>query len=451
LKKSNKNLAEKAMKPKRINNDQNSLLESRLSELLNPRDALIILSKQIAWEFFEKEFGVNFAGYNGQPPKPIRLMVGLLMLQHMEGLSDEAVVERWSQNPYWQYFCGYDYLQWGLPIDGSSLVRFRKRIGSDGMDKILSSTIEAAKQVKMVKEKDLKRVIVDTTVMEKNITFPTDSKLLNKSRSNLVKLAKAEGVELRQSYERKGKHLEGQVGKYAHAKQYNRMNKALKKLKTILGRTVRDIERRIAGNENLGSKFQSQLKLARRLLVQEKTSKNKLYSLHEPHVYCITKGKAHKKYEFGCKVSLVLTHKQGLALSSQALPEAYFDGHTLGSSLENAEKLSNTMISRGIVDRGYKGHGVVDKEIYMSGQRRGITATLKKQIKRRSAIEPHIGHMKSDGKLDRNMLKGFIGDQINASLCAVGHNLRLIRNYIKELLLQFFYFLLFLHNSNKFT
>ena len=223
------------MKPKKINNDQNSLLESRLSEQLNPREPLIILSKQIGWETFEKEFGVHFVGYNGQPPKPIRLMVGLLMLQHMENLSDEAVVERWVQNPYWQYFCGYDYLQWKLPIDGSSLVRFRKRIGNSGVDKILSSTIQTAKQVKMVKEKDLTRVIADTRVMEKNITFPTDSKLLNKSRKNLVKVAKAEGVSLRQSYERTGRYLEGQVSKYAHVKQYNRMNKALKKLKTILG------------------------------------------------------------------------------------------------------------------------------------------------------------------------------------------------------------------------
>ena len=135
------------MKPKKINNDQNSLLESRLSEQLNPREPLIILSKQISWETFENEFGVHFVGYNGQPPKPIRLMVGLLMLQHMENLSDEAVVERWVQNPYWQYFCGYDYLQWKLPIDGSSLVRFRKRIGNSGVDKILSSTIQTAKQV----------------------------------------------------------------------------------------------------------------------------------------------------------------------------------------------------------------------------------------------------------------------------------------------------------------
>ena len=349
------------MKPKKINNDQNSLLESRLSEQLNPREPLIILSKQIGWETFEKEFGVHFVGYNGQPPKPIRLMVGLLMLQHMENLSDEAVVERWVQNPYWQYFCGYDYLQWKLPIDGSSLVRFRKRIGNSGVDKILSSTIQTAKQVKMVKEKDLTRVIADTTVMEKNITFPTDSKLLNKSRKNLVKVAKAEGVSLRQSYERTGRYLEGQVSKYAHVKQYNRMNKALKKLKTILGRTVRDVERKIIGNDDLASKFASQLKMAKRLLAQEKNGTNKLYSLHEPHVYCITKGKAHKRYEFGCKVSLVITHKQGLALSSQALPEAYFDGHTLRSSLENAEKLSKTIISRGIVDRGYKGHGIVDE------------------------------------------------------------------------------------------
>lgn len=421
------------MKPNKTDTSQSELFKNRLSNQLNPKDPLFILAHQINWSVFEEEFGSLYKSGPGQPPKPVRLMVGLMMLQHMHGLSDEQVVHQWVQNPYWQYFCGYDYLQWEFPSDPSSLTRWRIRLGVENLEKILAETIVTAVRTETVKPQDLKRVIADTTVMEKNIAFPTDSKLLNRAREQLVDLADECGVKLRQSYARVGKFAALNAGRYAHAKQFKRMRKEVKKLKNYLGRTVRDIERQIADSWDLTTTFAELLDKSKQLLSQEKTSKDKLYSLHAPEAYCISKGKAGKPYEFGCKVSLVLTHKQGLALSSQALAENQYDGHTLRSSLKKAESLAQTAIEQAFVDKGYKGHDVERTDVYISGQKRGMTRTLKKHLKRRSAIEPHIGHMKSEGKLRRNYLKGTIGDALNALLCAIGHNLRLIWRNIRSL------------------
>jgi IS5 family transposase len=433
------------MKPNKTDTRQSELFKSRLSNQLNPRDPLFILTHQINWSVFEEEFGSFYRAGPGQPPKPIRLMVGLIMLQHMHGLSDEQVVHQWVQNPYWQYFCGYDYLQWELPSDPSSLTRWRNRLGIENLEKILAETIVTAVKTETVAPQDLKRVIADTTVMEKNIAFPTDSKLLNKAREQLVDLASECGLKLRQSYARVGRFAALNAGRYAHAKQFKRMRKEVKKLKNYLGRTVRDIERQLEKSLDLQATFADLLRKAKQLLSQEKTSKDKLYSLHAPEAYCISKGKAGKPYEFGCKVSLVITHKQGLALSSQALAENQYDGHSLSSSLKKAEAIAQTAIEQAFVDRGYKGHDVEGAQVYISGQKRGMTRTLKKRLKRRSAIEPHIGHMKSEGKLRRNYLKGTIGDALNALLCAIGHNLRLIWRHIRSL----FAFILFILLGNS--
>jgi len=282
------------------------------------------------------------------------------------------------------------------------MTRWRNRLGLENLEKILAETIVTAVNTETVAPQDLKRVIADTTVMEKNIAFPTDSKLLNRAREQLVELADNSGLKLRKSYARVGKFAALNAWRYAHAKQFTRMRTEVKKLRNFLGRTVRDIERQIKDSLDLQGVFDDLLGKAKQLLSQEKTSKDKLYSLHAPEAYCISKGKAGKPYEFGSKVSLVLTHKQGLALSSQALPENQYDGHTLEDSLKKAEALAQTAIEQVFVDKGYKGHGIEDRKIYISGQKRGMTRTLKRHLKRRSAIEPHIGHMKSEGKLRRN-------------------------------------------------
>lgn len=313
------------------------------------------------------------------------------------------------------------------------MTHWRKRLGKEGLERILSETIVTAVKTETVAPKDLKKVIADTTVMEKNISFPTDTKLLNKAREQLVALASTYVLKLRQSYTRIGKNAALNAGRYAHTKQFKRMRKEVKKLKNYLGRVVREVERQINGSLDLQATFEDLLSKSKQLLSQEKKSSNKLYSLHAPEAYCIAKGKAGKPYEFGCKVSLVETHKQGLALSSQALHENQFDGHTLDNSLKKAEEIIGISIEQAFVDKGYKEHGVEDTEVYILGQKRGMTRALKRQLKRRSAIEPHIGPMKSEGKLRRNYLKGTIGDALNALLCAIGHNLRMIWRKIRSL------------------
>jgi len=431
------------MQPTKIDNRQEDIFRGRLSNELNPKHEMMILSRLIPWDSLESEFSDLYqssSNVGGQPPKPIRLMIGILLLQHLHSLSDEQVVRTWVENPYWQFFCGYDFLQRNFPIDPSSLTRFRNRIGASRMEKILSLTVSVAVESKAVKVNDLKKVIVDTTVMPKNIEFPTDSKLLGKARERLVKLAAKNGIALRQNYNLVAKTLLRKISGYLHAKQMKRARKVIKHLKTIVGRVVRDVERKIGSSKNLVEIFTPILDQTKRVLAQQRKDKNKLYSLHEPDVACISKGKAHKRYEFGCKVSITTTHKQGLVISSQALPKNPYDGHTLKPALESSERITGVEIESAFVDRGYKGHGVESDplrnhtKIFISGQRRGITKSLKKQLKRRSAIEPMIGHMKQEGKLGLCRLKGIVGDQINALLTGVGHNLRLILNHVRKLL-----------------
>jgi IS5 family transposase len=414
------------MKPTRINHDQGRLFQQRLSSQINPSHELCQLSKSIEWEFYEKEFAGYFVDKIGAPGKPVRLIVGILMLQHMYGYSDEGAVDEWVENPYWQFFCGYDYLQWEKPIDPSSLPRWRKRLGANGLEKMLQGTIKAAIKTGSVSARGLCRVIVDTTVMEKNITFPTDAKLYYNGIKTLVRMTKNSGFELRQTYTFLSKKALKKSAQYAHARQMKRAERERKRLKTYLGRIARDIRGKLVDRLALQAMFEPVLEIIEKILSQTRESKDKIYSIHESHVECIAKGKARKKYEFGCKVSLVVTHKEGLALSAQALHGNPYDGHTLSRVLKDSERLSGVQIKEAFVDKGYRGHSVVDKEIYISGKKKGVTAWIRQKMNRRQAIEPHIGHMKSEGKLERNFLKGKLGDMLNAILCGIGHNLRLI-------------------------
>ena len=364
----------------------------------------------------------------------ISIALGLFMLSHMEGLSDEAVVTHWVENPYWQYFCGFDHLQWDMPIDPSSMVRWRKRLGKEGMEWVLSLTVHLAVAAKVVQPKSLEKVIADTTVMEKNVTFPTDSKLLHKATKRLVIEAKRLGVNLRQSYTNVAKRAAIQATRYAHAKQMKRMRRETKRLKTYLGRVIRDIERKLPKAEHSPT-LAELLATSKRLLVQEKKSKDKVYSVHEAEaVACIAKGKARHPYEFGCKVALGVTHKEGLVVSAIALRGNPHDGKTLAETLTLAERITGKKVKDCFVDLGYRGHEITETNIYISRQKRGITPSLKKQLKRRAMIEPMIGHMKSDGRLGRNYLKGTNGDQHHAILCGIGHNLRMLRSFLTHFL-----------------
>jgi transposase, IS5 family len=424
------------MQPAKLDpNPADDLWRARLRQQIDLRHPLVQLAGLIDWQGFEGRFGGLYHPQLGRPGVPIRLMVGLCYLQHTFQLSDQEVVERWVENPYWQVFCGFDYLQLKLPIDPSSLVRWRRRIGQDGIEFLLQETIAAATRGQAVKEQSLERVSVDTTVQPKAIAHPLDSRLYHRGREILVRLAKRHGVSLRQSYARLGKRALRLASRYAHARQMRRARREIKRLKTYLGRVFRDVRRKLAGRPEITAPFAEPLARVARLLAQQRPDQNKLYALHAPEVACIAKGKAHKKYEFGAKVSVAVTNREGLVIGIQVHAGNPYDGQTLAPALAQVERLTGVVPTRCYVDRGYQGHGVSgDTAVFVAGRRRGITPTIRRELRRRSAIEAMIGHMKLDGKLARNHLKGALGDAIHALLCGAGHNLRLILRHLARLL-----------------
>ena len=291
------------MKSKKVEKTQEEIFKSRLDQMLDMSHPLCRLANSIDWEYFEREFGKFYVEKVGRPGKPIRLMVGLHYLKHAYNESDESSVERFLENPYWQYFCGYEFFQHKYPLEPTSLVKWRKRVGEDGMEKMLYLTLKTAQKAGLLKESHLNKVNVDTTVQEKAIAYPTDARLYNRMREKLVKYARKLGIKLRQSYERVAKKCLIMQGRYSHARQMKRAGKETKKLKTYLGRITRDMRRKIS--ENIPMELEKLLQISERLLNQKKNDKEKLYSIHEPEVECIAKGKIHKKYEFGNKVSVV--------------------------------------------------------------------------------------------------------------------------------------------------
>jgi len=427
------------MRPKRAEHGEpDDLFRARLSQQLDLGHPLVRLAGLIDWEGLESAFGPLYHERAGRPGKPTRLMVGLTYLKHTYNLSDEGVCERWVENPYWQFFCGFDYLQHQLPIDPSSLTRWRERIGTAGMERLLAATVEAALAAGAVKPASLERVTVDTTVQPKAIAHPLDSRLYNRGREILVRLAARHGLQLRQSYRRLAKRALRLASRYAHARQMRRARREIKRLEVFLGRVARDVARKLAQRPDLAPRFERPLALVGRLLAQQKTDRAKLYALHAPEVECLAKGKAHKRYEFGVKVSVAATNREGLVVGMLALPGNPYDGHTLAPALAQVERLTGVAVARSYVDRGYRGHRLSERRVLIAGQRRGLTPTMRRELKRRSAIEPVIGHMKNDGRLGRNFLAGKIGDAINALLCGAGYNLRLILNYLAEFLRALF-------------
>jgi len=324
------------MKPKKTVSAA-ELYRSHFDQMLDLDHPLAKLARQIDWAAFENKFGAFYTPLWGRPGLPIRLMVGLTYLSRMYDLSDEAVVENWLENPYWQYFCGFEYFQLRFPLDPSSLVRWRKRIGVAGMEFLLQQTLVTAQNSGQLKESSLRQINVDTTVQEKNITFPTDAKLYHRMCTRLVKEARKVGVALRQSYVRVGKRVLLQQSRYAHAQQFKRARGQTKRLKIILGRVMRDVRRKCS---EPSGKLSELLTLADRLFAQVKNDKNKLYSVHAPEVECIAKGKAHKRYEFGCKVSVATASRDNWVIGVQALHGNPYDGHTLTAMLQQVVRLT---------------------------------------------------------------------------------------------------------------
>lgn len=402
--------------------DQENLFKSRLDQICDTHHPLFVLAGKIDWKYFEDEFGEYYAEDRGRPALPIRLMVGIHYLKSAYHVSDERVVEAFLENPYWQYFLGFEYFQHTFPLDPTSLVRWRQRIGSDGMELLLKEMIATPERMDLLKPSDMHRVTVDTTVQEKAIAFPTDGRLYQKGRELLVKKAKKEGLNLRQTYSRLGRRSAIMQGRYIRANQYRRARKEEKKLKNYLGRVMRDIERKLSPDQLSG--WEELLSKCHRVYKQQRTDKDKLYSFHAPEVECIGKGKAHKKYEFGNKVSVVSTTRDNWVLGIQGLHGNPYDGHTLAGSITQAERLSGHLIDTIFVDRGYRGNDYAGSaEVHLAGKKR-ISRSLKRWLNRRNAVEPIIGHMKSDHGLGRNYLNGDEGDRINAILAGCGFNFR---------------------------
>jgi IS5 family transposase len=434
------------MRPReRRESGEQDLFRSRLDQVINMDHALVKLARTIDWRFLEEKFGAVYKDGPGQPPLPTRLMAGLAILKHTYNLSDEVVCELWIENPYYQYFCGEEFFQHRLPLDRSSMTHWRNRMGEERLQALLQESLAVATRTGAMKPSELSRIIVDTTVQPKNITYPTDAKLLNRAREKLVKLAKEFGVELRQSYTRVGKFALIQHQRYAHAKQFKRAKRALRTLKTCLGRVIRDIARKIEGNPGLEAKFAWLLSLARRVRAQERGQRGpKVYSLHAPEVECIGKGKPHKPYEFGVKVSVATTlkHSKGgqFVAHVQALPGNPYDGHTLDKVIPAIEQLVGNTIERLHTDAGYRGHNAPPEykfKIYTAKQKRRLTPAIKREMKRRSAVEPVIGHLKEEHRMGRNYLAHRRGDANNAILAAVGYNFRRLIRWLRILLRLF--------------
>jgi IS5 family transposase len=404
------------------------LFQSRLTQIINPSHPLVILADRLDWDSLVAEVASLYCADNGRPCIAPRLMIGLHYLKFTFNESDETVVAKWIENPYWQYFCGMEFMQHELPIDPSSMTRWRQRVGDSLFAKMQTQVLMVAVNIGQVKPSAFETVAVDTTVQEKAIAYPTDARLFNKARKILVKQAYRDGIPLRQSYARVGEDALRRHGRYAHAKQFKRARKMRKILRTWLGRVVRDIEKKGAGK--ISKRLSLMLARAKRLHGQQVKDKNKLYAMHAPEVVCMSKGKAHKTYEFGSKVGLVTSVKGNWVLSALNFVGNPYDGHTLAASLADAAQITGHTIKRAVTDQGYRGHGVDSAiEVLISGMR-GLQKALKKILRRRQAIEPVIGHMKRGHGLDRSHLKGAVGDQINAQGAAIGFNMLKILTWI---------------------
>ena len=410
------------MKGKSPDSSQTSFLMSGLSEQLNPRHPIYQLSKVINWDSLESDFSSLYSR-RGRPAKAVRLMISLLLLKQLHDLSDDQVVERWVENPYWQFLSGEHELQWSAPVASSDLTHFRKRIGKKGSERLLKLSVDLFHP--KIKEEE---VVVDTTVQEKNITFPTDAKLVKKVIDTCRKIAIKEDISLRQSYSRTAPNLLRQASNRKSPRQKKIAVKATRRIRTIGRAMLRDLLRKM-NDKQLKPHIDTLLNSAS-IVFQQKYDKDKIYSLHEPHVECIAKGKAHKRYEFGTKASIARTRDSGIILGALALPGNPYDGHTIDVVLKQLKRITGTQPDILIADRGYRGEKYFGKTQLLTPSRPSTNDTeykkrkQRKRFRKRAGIEATISHLKQDFRLGRCFLKGEVGDQINVTLSSAAYNLR---------------------------
>jgi len=400
-----------------------------LATQLDQKHPLYLLANKINWKLFEDRFRPLYSEKTGAPAKPIRLMVSLLILKYLRNLSDENLVEQWSENNYYQYFGGEQFFRPSVPCVATELVAFRYRIGESGMELILQESIRVNKPPK--DDGVGKTISVDTTVQEKNITYPTDDKLYKKIITNCIKIATEEGVKLRQTYGKEIKKLSVQQRFKKRKKGVLIARKANKRIKTIAGRLVRDISSKLLPNALLS--YSKDIALYQKVLSQKRSDSNKIYSLHEPDVKCYAKGKEHKKFEFGSKVSIAVCQNTGIILGALNFTETMHDSKTIPKVLEQYERINGKQANEVFVDRGYRGiSSYKESKIYIPKPNINITEQLRKSHSKRAAIEPVIGHLKQQYRLCRNYLKGIPGDNINVILAAAAMNFKRAVNLWKK-------------------
>ena len=412
-------------------NPQLEMFKVPLKQFIKEEHELVLLSKKIDWDKLESELSIYYCTDNGRPGIPIRIVAGILILKRMFNESDESILDRWVENPYWQYFCGEVYFQYELPFDRTELIKFRNRIGDKGAEEILKMSIQMFPK----KEIQEKEVLLDTTVQEKNITYPTDVKLQKKIIEACRKIAKKEDLLLRQSYKRELKQLMIDQRFHSHPKRRKKARAAARRIKIITGRVLRDIDRKM--NKEQREEYRELFSVYNQILSQQRSSKNKIYSIHQPHVKCIAKGKEAKKFEFGNKTSIVKTKKSGIIVGALAFTENVYDGDTLEPQLDQTERLVGKKPKFGIVDRGYRGRKIINGVNIIIPKKLPANANnyqkqkIRKQFRARAGIEPIIGHLKHDHRMSRNYLLDEQGDKMNTILAAVGFNLRKMLQRLK--------------------
>lgn len=433
---------------KKIAQNQRDLFKPLLSDFIDMNHELILLTNKIDWNYFEQDFA-QYYSTTGAPSMPLRLMVGCLMLKRLYNLGDETLVEAWKMNPYMQYFCGYAKFEHSFPCDPSDFVHFRKRIGEEGIEKIFAHSVRL--HGKSTKDK---MVLSDTTVQENNTTFPTDAKLAKKIIDKCNAIASEQGITQRQSYVRISKQLVKDSYNSKHPKRRKKAKRSIKKLKTIAGRLIRELERKLPV-QNLSEK-QLELDVYRKVLAQKRGDKNKIYSLHKQFTCCIAKGKAHKQYEFGNKVGLITTSKELIITAIKAFAGNPHDSKTIAPLLEQAQKNTNYEAEELIYDRGGKGIKQIGNTIISTPDYRPLKRDTENQKKkkrnkfrRRAAIEPVIGHLKSDFRMGQNYLHGNDSPQINALLAATGWNLKKLMVKLRKELKKYSDLLFNFYSLNK--
>ena len=413
---------------------QHDLFRPMLLDFIDKTHELVLLSTKIDWTYFEKEFSI-FYSTTGRPSMPIRLIVGCLMLKRIYNLGDETLSEAWRMNPYMQYFCGMTYFEHKFPCDPSDFVHFRKRIGQKGIENIFTYSVKLHG-----KDAQEKQTLSDTTVQGNSTTFPTEAKLAKKIIDKCNEIAKQTNTSQRQTYKRVSKQLVRDTHNRKHPKRIKKAKKADRKLKTIAGRLIRELERNL--NHEQLNQYKEELAFYLKIIHQKRKDKNKFYSLHKPFTTCIAKGKAHQQYEFGNKVGILTTSKTLIITGIKAFEDNPHDSKTIAPLLDQVKSNELTIPTEVVYDRGGKGQKQIGDTIISTPDYRPLKRDSKyqknkkrKKFRRRAAIEPVIGHLKTDFRMGQNYLHGKESPQINAFLAATGWNLKKI---MKKLKLNFF-------------